>query len=104
MGLDTSYDCWSGGYCSFMCWRTKLCEVAGYGNLDSRVGFGGDVPWPESDDVLIELLDHSDCDGDIPADVCAPLADGRCRDGGWRAGAGRLFRGAARRPIAAVRG
>lgn len=76
MGLDTSHDCWHGAYSSFMRWRKKLSEVAGYGDLDKRAGFGGDLPWPSVEaDVLVELLHHSDCDGEIHADLCGPLAD-----------------------------
>ncbi len=28
-----------------------------------------------ADDPLVSLLNHSDCDGEIPADECGPLAD-----------------------------
>ena len=74
MGLDTSHDCWHGSYGSFNRWRTKLCEVAGYGALDERIGFGGEKPWPDNDPLVI-LLHHSDCDGEIEAKDCAPIAD-----------------------------
>ncbi len=74
MGLDTTHDCWHGGYHSFMRWRTKLCEVAGYGLITYYEGFGGKKPWPK-DDVLVVLLNHSDCDGEIEAEYCKPLAD-----------------------------
>ena len=75
MGLDTTHDCWHGAYSAFHRWRTKLAEVSGYGRLDDYVGFDGSKPWPESGDVLIQLLHHSDCDGEIAAEICAPLAD-----------------------------
>lgn len=74
MGLDTSHGCWHGPYSSFMAWREKICEVAGYGDIRDRVGFGGEVPWP-GDDPLSILLYHSDCDGIIEASDCAPIAD-----------------------------
>lgn len=74
MGLDTTHDCWHGAYSAFHGWRKKLCEVAGYGDLDNREGFGGDTPWPD-DDPLIVLLNHSDCDGEIEAKDCAAIAD-----------------------------
>ncbi len=74
MGLDTTHECWHGAYSAFGRWRTKLCEVAGYGNIEEREGFGGTTPWPE-DDPLVTLLYHSDCDGDIPWEQCAPIAD-----------------------------
>lgn len=91
MGLDTTHDCWHGAYSAFMRWREKLCEVAGYGNIFDRAGFyvpgrydnsqatpglEKALPWPsEEEDVLVALLYHSDCDGDLPAEICGPLAD-----------------------------
>lgn len=76
MGLDTTHDCWSGPYSAFNRWRAALCEAAGFGNLYDRVGFRGDVPMPPvSDrDVLWELLDHSDCDGNLAWEICGSLA------------------------------
>jgi hypothetical protein len=74
MGLDTSHDCWHGAYSAFMRWREKLAEVAGYGDLRQREGFGGGVKWPEGDPLTI-LLSHSDCDGEIAAEDCASIAD-----------------------------
>lgn len=75
MGLDTSHDCWHGSYGAFMRWRAKITEVAGYGVLDKRQGFGGETPWPgENTDALIVLLHHSDCDGDLPWEKCDEIA------------------------------
>lgn len=74
MGLDTSHDCWHGAYSAFKRFRVKLCEVAGYGDLEQREGFGGSKPWPESD-PLVKLLNHSDCDGEIAWQDCTPIAD-----------------------------
>jgi len=73
MGLDTSHDCWHGAYSAFHRWRVKLAEVAGYGNIDDYLGYGGDKDWPE--DPLTVLLNHSDCDGEILSVDCTPLAD-----------------------------
>lgn len=75
MGLDTTHECWSGSYGAFGRWRHKLAEVAGYGDLSEYIGFGGDKSWPENGDALIVLLNHSDCEGEIAAADCAPLAD-----------------------------
>jgi hypothetical protein len=75
MGLNTSHDCWNGAYSAFHRWRMKLCEVAGYGQLADYRGFGGSVPWPDNGDILLVLLTHSDCDGEIAAEDCGPLAD-----------------------------
>jgi hypothetical protein len=74
MGLDTSHDCWHGAYSSFNRWRDKLAEVAGYGDLNGYVGHGGTKQFPGKS-ALETLLDHSDCDGEIAASDCAPLAD-----------------------------
>ena len=85
MGLDTTHDCWHGAYSSFMVWRKKICKLAGYGDLMQYEGFeelnfNNDPPiitrlWPKTDDALIRLLNHSDCDGDIHTDDCNPIAD-----------------------------
>ena len=77
MGLDTSHGCWHGAYSSFNRFRKKVCEVAGYGDLDKREGFSDNapgIPWP-TDDPLVALLHHSDCDGEIAAEDCGPIAD-----------------------------
>lgn len=74
MGLDTSHDCWHGPYSSFMRWREKVCECAGLGNIRDRIGFNGIVPWP-SNDIIVTLLDHSDCEGEIEWQKCSELAD-----------------------------
>ncbi len=74
MGLDVTHDCWHGAYSGFMRWRIKICEVAGYGDLMQRQGFGGDIPFPQ-DDPLTILLDHSDNDGEIEFKYCKPIAD-----------------------------
>lgn len=95
MGLDTSHGCWHGAYSAFSRWRNKLADVAGYSFFKA-----GDPPiyetacldwlgddllsgtWPRipvrpdgTPDALIVLLAHSDCEGEIQADMCAPLAD-----------------------------
>ena len=76
MGLDTSHGCWHGSCSSFGRWREKISEVAGYGNLNDYSGFGGDKEWPApSSDPLVLLLHHSDCDGELAFNDCAPIAD-----------------------------
>lgn len=50
-----------GGFARF---RDRLCESAGWGNINDYVGFGGEKPWP-TDEPLVALLHHSDCDGEI---------------------------------------
>lgn len=74
MGLDISHDCWHGAYSAFMRWRMAIAEVAGYGSLYDYDGFGGFKSWPK-DDVLVSLLFHSDCDGNLKWEICDSLAD-----------------------------
>ncbi len=92
MGLDTTHDCWHGGYISFTNWRNKIGEAAGY---EIGVGPNG-IPgvlmpegWWEAlnednylgqwdkqpDDVLLILIAHSDCDGVIVHRDTKPLMD-----------------------------
>jgi hypothetical protein len=105
MGLDTSHDAWHGAYSSFMRWREKLCEVAGLPPLRMMEGFwvkgqvfydpailcfdrpslretidrfteGLPIRWEAlKPDPLHILLRHSDCDGEIAAEDCGPIAD-----------------------------
>src|SRR6185436_20958665 len=99
MGLDTTHDCWHGAYSAFMRWRQKIAAVAGLPPLTLMEAFfeKGSVYDPFAKmaaefpataeaiyeslpirwdalkpDVLHVLLHHSDCDGDIPAEVCGP--------------------------------
>ena len=76
MGLDTSHDCFHSSYSTFHAWREALCLAAGLGRLKRHVGFGGEEPWPEPSALpIVTLLTHSDCDGQIEAKDCAPVAD-----------------------------
>lgn len=101
MGLDITHGCWSGGYSAFMRWRIEIAKVAdiplelmenyyshdlidGVENvqppyiMDRLRRFDAYLPikWSAlKPDVLHVLLNHSDCEGDIAADYCAPLAD-----------------------------
>jgi hypothetical protein len=104
MGLDTTHDAWHGAYSAFMRWREKLAEAAGLPPLRMMECFfvAGNAPYDPSTmvydktaketvqrfleglpikweclkpDALHELLYHSDCEGDIPADRCAAIAD-----------------------------
>lgn len=63
MGLGTTHGCWHEPYSSFYQWRYLLKEVA-------------NIP-PEHlrPDVLYMLLNHSDCEGDIPSALCGLIAD-----------------------------
>jgi hypothetical protein len=82
MGLDTSHDCWHGAYSAFTRWRTALGRAAGL-PIGKVPLFGGGAPtidWPDTTkldqtDALRILIEHSDCDGEIPWQVCGPMAD-----------------------------
>ena len=77
MGLDTSHDAWEGSYSTFNEWRNLVARAAGFPPLKEMVGFGGERLWETTsgDKRLIPLLHHSDCDGDIPPEDCAAIAD-----------------------------
>lgn len=104
MGLDTSHDCWHGAYSAFMRWRQMLAEVAGLPPLELMEGFympnGLNDPIPDArrglndaqaysdlqrrlpikwnclkPSPLHDLLNHSDCDGEIESEDCGPIAD-----------------------------
>ena len=72
MGLRTSYDCWWGSCSGFYEWRKRLCSLAGWGDLADY--YEERKTWPDKDDVLVELLDHSDTGGELAAAICEPLA------------------------------
>jgi hypothetical protein len=75
MGLDTTHDCWHGPYSTFNGFRRIVAAQVGM-DLDLMEGFGGPVPWALLvPDPLHVLLNHPDCEGQIPAADCAPLAD-----------------------------
>lgn len=104
MGLDTSHNAWHGAYSAFMRWRIELAKVAGLPPLHMMKGFwvsgaaGYDpatvitnesqkesvqrfcenlpIKWEcLKPDPLYILLAHSDCDGQIAAEDCGPIAD-----------------------------
>ena len=92
MGLDTTHDCWHGPYSQFMRWRQWLnlfimTERGEAGDEAARkIGYMGattaalekawaDGHYKDQSVPINVLMAHSDCDGDIPAEVCEPLAD-----------------------------
>ena len=104
MGLDIYRDTdrglrasWSyGGFHDF---SVRLAAAVGI-NLDTMHGFAkqrpgesfvafarrcdAGTPWPASDDPIHRLINHSDCDGEIVAADCRPIA-ARLREivAGW---------------------
>lgn len=84
MGLDTTHDCWHGPYSAFMRWREGLHVhiMAARGTPDPlgldgyrRAMEQGLWPYNDENDPLDVLMSHSDCDGEIAAEMCGPLAD-----------------------------
>lgn len=98
MGLDTTHDAWHGAYSAFSRFRDKLAEAAGYtghtnehgqvmwdidwGCIERTIGHDLLGRWPKmpvrpdgTEDPLLVLLAHSDCEGEIQPEFCAPLAD-----------------------------
>lgn len=76
MGLDTSHNAWHGPYSSFNKFRRQVCKAAGLGELEDYKGFGGSKDWLiAKEQPLNALLNHSDCEDDIPWQDCDALAD-----------------------------
>lgn len=87
MGLDVSHDCFRGAYSAFMNFRCSLAGIALgrevnhknlYGDMfgseepDNSIWEEMSVRWPF---VTEHLLNHSDCDGDIPVSAQIGLAE-----------------------------
>lgn len=91
MGLDTTHDCWHGPYSAFMRWRQWLNYYIALDRAEAsadwkEISFMGatreaiNSAWnrqlyADQSVPLNVLMAHSDCDGEIAAEVCAPLAD-----------------------------
>jgi len=102
MGLDTTHGCWNGSYSSFNGWRKELARAAGLPPLELMEGYAALNPLVKllydkklishisgtdlseqlpirwsclKEDPLIGLLDHSDCDGNIPWEHCTALSN-----------------------------
>ena len=58
MGLDISHNTWHGSYSSFMRWRTKISDLAGFPPLELMEGFYSDNYSP------FTLLDYRYPNGD----------------------------------------
>lgn len=77
MGLDTTHNAWHGSYSSFMSWRIEVAKKSMGISLRDMVGFGGEVEWSEENmqHPLYELLNHSDCDGEIDWRLCKDISN-----------------------------
>lgn len=56
MGLDISHDTWHGAYSSFMRWREKIAEIAGFPPLELMEGFYSNSPHSTN---MFTLLDYA---------------------------------------------
>lgn len=103
MGLDVTYDCWSGSYGSFNVFRQEIAQVIGV-PLELMENFYNEerirgllkegvtpatfeylemylfkwipIKWESLKyDPLFILLDHSDCDGNIEVKDQLPIAE-----------------------------
>lgn len=91
MGLDTTHGCWNGPYSAFTRWRNRVAQLGGYdlrpctempGSFEVAIDWGQFVSknyngeWDETpSDILLVLIVHSDCDGQIDPKHAGPLAD-----------------------------
>lgn len=82
MGLDMTYDAFSGAYSAFN--RLRQFVAAGMGGshpphedatLDPQSWYCDDAFTRESHPGLYEFMCHSDCDGEISYGKCKKLAD-----------------------------
>lgn len=77
MGLDIAImqetKSWRvGSYSTFNLFRKRIAEIIGF-NLDDMKGFGGTKEW--GDQPFKELLNHSDCDGELNQGDCEDLKE-----------------------------
>ncbi len=73
MGIDFSHGQARWSYGGFNNFRQRLAQILGF-NLNDMIGFGGDLSWDQVHDPIKDLLDHSDCDGDLSPEQCATIA------------------------------
>jgi hypothetical protein len=76
MGLDISCECGdinfrAGSYSGFHEWRVALAKISGT-TLGKMRGFNGDIEWTKTE-PFCELLNHSDCDGELTSQECSNL-------------------------------
>ena len=75
MGLDTTHDCWHGPYSMFMVWREQLHRYTAPDNTRTLEQAWDAGDYADQSQPINVLMNHSDCDGEIPAEICGPLAD-----------------------------
>jgi hypothetical protein len=77
MGLDTTHNAWHGPYSSFGRFRERLAQEIGI-NLNNYIGYNPHANLKESeiDHPLMDLFNHSDCDGELTPMQCWKIAKG----------------------------
>lgn len=74
MGLGFSHGGASWSYSGFMSFRARLAAKIGL-DLGQMQNFnGGSRPWEDIIDPIKNLLNHSDCDGELSPEECAVIA------------------------------
>lgn len=79
MGLKCSHGAFLGSYSSFFRFRCAICRAIG---IDENSWASCSDDWsfppgysPESHPGLWELLNHSDCEGEISPELCGAIAE-----------------------------
>lgn len=78
MGLDTTHDAYSGEYSSFNHFRRWLGKQIGI-DLNEYIGYSSDTATKnlaDIDHLLMDLFNHSDCDGELTPEQCKLIAEG----------------------------
>lgn len=77
MGLDTTHNAWHGSYSSFNRFRYALAKRIGI-DLNDYKGYGdsGTKDLESIDHPLMDLFNHSDCDGELTPEQCERIMKG----------------------------
>lgn len=75
MGLEVSHDCWDGGYIGFHRFRVELAAAAGIGFDNKTESWTFNREEITLEHPIFVFILHSDCDGEIEAKDCGPIAD-----------------------------
>ena len=77
MGLDTTHNCWHGGYSGFNRFRYSLGYQIGI-DLDDYLGYEGKKgkKLEDIDHDLMPLFNHSDCDGILTVEESKKIVNG----------------------------
>lgn len=73
MGLDFSHSDVHFAYSGFHNFRVKLAKLIGI-DLNAMEGFHGTMTWDRVNDPIKDLLNHSDCDGELTPEQCKIIA------------------------------